>query len=106
MAAPLVVAVVHRIVRLEIPALQVKSGPPRDSRLWLRPAGRAMQREDEADHGNGPGTNSSESAVKHLSKSVVRDTEGAAKQKPHATFCGNRGWATAPGDPVRRTILG
>src|SRR3954452_20478232 len=20
--------------------------------------------------------------------------------KPHATFCGNRGWATAPGDPV------
>src|SRR3954470_15007570 len=59
-----------------------------------------MQREDEADHGNGPGTNSSESAVNHLSKSVVRDTEGAAKQKPHATFCGNRGWATAPGDPV------
>src|SRR3954452_6124132 len=60
----------------------------------------SMQREDEADHGNGPGTNSSESAVNHLSKSVVRDTEGAAKQKPHATFCGNRGWATAPGDPV------
>ena len=27
-------------------------------------------------------------------------TEGAAKQKPHATFCGNRGWATGPGDPV------
>jgi len=21
--------------------------------------------------------------------------------KPHATFCGNRGWVTAPGDPVR-----
>src|SRR3954453_17946589 len=40
------------------------------------------------------------SAVNHLSKSVVRDTEGAAKQKPHATFCGNRGRATAPGDPV------
>ena len=59
-----------------------------------------MQREDEADRGNEPGTNSSESAVNHLSKSVVRDTEGAAKQKPHATFCGNRGWATAPGDPV------
>ena len=59
-----------------------------------------MQREDQADHGNGPGTNSSESAVNHLSKSVVRDTEGAAKQKPHATFCGNRGRATAPGDPV------
>src|SRR3954463_13455866 len=60
-----------------------------------------MQREDQTDHGNGgPGTNSSESAVNHLSKSVVRDTEGAAKQKPHATFCGNRGWATAPGDPV------
>src|SRR3954470_1477365 len=59
-----------------------------------------MQREDEPDHGNEPGTNSSESAVNHLSKSVVRDTEGAAKQKPHATFCGNRGWATAPGDPV------
>jgi len=39
--------------------------------------------------------------VNHLSKSVVRDTEGAAKQKPHATFCGNRGWVTAPGDPVR-----
>src|SRR4051812_817697 len=60
-----------------------------------------MQREDEADRGNEPGTNSSESAVNHLSKSVVRDTEGAAKQKPHATFCGNRGWATAPGDPVK-----
>ena len=39
--------------------------------------------------------------MNHLSKSVVRDTEGAAKQKPHATFCGNRGRATAPGDPVR-----
>ena len=59
-----------------------------------------MQREDEADRGNEPGTNSSERAVNHLSKSVVRDTEGAAKQKPHATFCGNRGRATAPGDPV------
>src|SRR3954466_3457650 len=59
-----------------------------------------MQREDEADRGNEPGTKSSERAVNHLSKSVVRDTEGAAKQKPHATFCGNRGWATAPGDPV------
>src|SRR5918994_4401962 len=33
----------------------------------------SMQREDEADHGNGPGTNSSESAVNHLSKSVVRE---------------------------------
>jgi hypothetical protein len=37
MAAPLVVAVVHLIVRLEILALQVKSGPPRGNRLWLRP---------------------------------------------------------------------
>src|SRR6476620_9813158 len=64
----------------------------------------SMQREDEADHGNGPGTNSSESAVNHLSKSVVRDTEGAAKQKPHATFCGNRGWVTAPGDPVWASV--
>ena len=61
-----------------------------------------MQREDQTDHGNGLGTNSSESAVNHLSKSVVRDTEGAAKQKPHATFCGNRGRTTAPGDPVCR----
>ena len=34
----------------------------------------SMQREDEADHGNGPGTNSSESAVNHLSKSVVRES--------------------------------
>ena len=32
-----------------------------------------MQREDQTDHGNGPGTNSSESAVNHLSKSVVRE---------------------------------
>jgi hypothetical protein len=39
-------------------------------------------------------------AKNHLSKSVVRDTEGAAKQKLHATFCGNRGRAIAPGDPV------
>src|SRR4051812_38077417 len=39
------VAVVHPIVRLEIPALEVKSGPPRDSRLWLRPPGRAMKDE-------------------------------------------------------------
>src|SRR3954452_9167418 len=31
------VAVVHRIVRVEILALQVKSGPPRGNRLWLRP---------------------------------------------------------------------
>src|SRR5919112_4161665 len=31
------VAVVHLIVRLEILALQVKSGPPRGNRLWLRP---------------------------------------------------------------------
>jgi hypothetical protein len=31
------VAVVHLIVRVEILALQVKSAPPRDSRLWLRP---------------------------------------------------------------------
>src|SRR3954454_19275818 len=38
------VAVVHLIVRLEIVALQVKSGPPRNRRLWLRPAGRAMSR--------------------------------------------------------------
>src|SRR4051794_4583804 len=68
------VAVVHPIVRVEILALQVKSGPPRDSRLWLRPAGRAMQREDQTDHGNGPGTDSSESAVNHLSKSVVRES--------------------------------
>jgi hypothetical protein len=45
MAAPLVVAVVHLIVRLEILALQVKSEPPRDRRLWLRPAGRAMELE-------------------------------------------------------------
>src|SRR4051794_24722179 len=37
MAAPLVIAVVHLIVRLEILALQVKSGPPRGNRLWLRP---------------------------------------------------------------------
>src|SRR3954447_8458640 len=33
-----------------------------------------MQREDQTDHGNGPGTNSSESAVNHLSKSVVRES--------------------------------
>jgi hypothetical protein len=29
--------VVHLIVRVEILALQVKSGPPRGNRLWLRP---------------------------------------------------------------------
>jgi hypothetical protein len=34
--------------------------------------------------------------VNHLSKSVVRDTEGAAKQKLHATFCGNRGGRPLP----------
>jgi DNA repair protein RadC len=45
MAAPLVVAVVHLVVRVEILALQVKSAPPRDRRLWLRPAGRAMTKE-------------------------------------------------------------
>src|SRR3954470_4445392 len=33
-----------------------------------------MQREDQTDHGNGPGTNSSEGAVNHLSKSVVRES--------------------------------
>src|SRR3954464_3539104 len=65
----------------------------------------SMQREDQTDHGNGLGTNSSESAVNHLSKSVVRDTEGAAKQKPHATFCGNRGRATAPSDPVGDIVM-
>src|SRR3954453_3256647 len=37
------VAMVHLIVRLEILALQVKSGPPRDRRLGLWPAGRAMR---------------------------------------------------------------
>src|SRR3954468_21585161 len=63
-----------------------------------------MQREDQTDHGNGLGTNSSESAVNHLSKSVVRDTEGEEKQKPHATLCGNRGRATAPGDPVTNSV--
>jgi hypothetical protein len=42
MAAPLVVAVVHLIVSLEILALQVKSGPLPGSRLWLRPVGCAM----------------------------------------------------------------
>src|SRR6187551_726214 len=36
------VAVVHRIVRVEILALQVKSGPLPGSRLWLRPVGCAM----------------------------------------------------------------
>jgi c-di-GMP-related signal transduction protein len=36
------IAMVHLIVRLKILALQVKSEPPRDRRLWLRPAGRAM----------------------------------------------------------------
>src|SRR3954469_13173216 len=40
------VAVVHPIVRVEILAFQVKSGPPRDRRLWLRPAGRAMMKTD------------------------------------------------------------
>ena len=35
----------------------------------------SMQREDQTDHGNGSGTNSSKSAVNHLSKSVVRDTK-------------------------------
>src|SRR3954471_19202461 len=34
----------------------------------------SMQREDQTDHGNGLGTNSSESAVNHLSKSVVRES--------------------------------
>src|SRR3954464_3509692 len=34
----------------------------------------SMQREDQTDHGNGPGTDSSESAVNHLSKSVVRES--------------------------------
>src|SRR3954464_12872235 len=34
----------------------------------------SMQREDQTDHGNGPRTNSSESAVNHLSKSVVRES--------------------------------
>ena len=48
----------------------------------------SMQREDQTDHGYGSGTNSSKSAVNHLSKSVVRDTECP---KPHATFCGNWG---------------
>src|SRR3954468_20829276 len=33
-------------------------------------------------------------------ESGLRDTEGAAKKKLHATFCGNRGQAIAPGDPV------
>src|SRR3954470_7543886 len=31
------VAVVYLLVRLEVLPLQVKSGPPRDRRFWLRP---------------------------------------------------------------------
>ena len=34
---PEAVAVVHLLVRLEILSPQVKSGPQRGSRLWLRP---------------------------------------------------------------------
>src|SRR3954471_21859196 len=34
----------------------------------------SMQREDQTDHGNEPGTNSSESAKNYLSKSVVRES--------------------------------
>src|SRR4051794_19669598 len=54
----------------------------------------SMQREDEADHGNGPGTNSSESAVNHLSKSVVRESRtprsvgrGGGRPLPVAWWC-------------------
>src|SRR3954452_11632185 len=43
------VAVVHLIVRLEILALQVKSAPPRDSRLWLRPQAALWDRPPSAD---------------------------------------------------------
>src|SRR3954467_11511211 len=52
-----------------------------------------MQREDQTDHGNGPGTNSSESAVNHLSKSVVRENRTPRSvgtgggQLPPATRC-------------------
>src|SRR3954447_24335367 len=49
------VAVVHLIVRLEILALQVKSGPPRGNRLWLRPQAALWQTHSLApggqDHG-------------------------------------------------------
>ena len=55
-----------------------------------------MQREDQTDHGNGPGTNSSESAVNHLSKSVVRDIEcSEAKTARHVL------WEPGAGDRSR-----
>ena len=63
-----------------------------------------MQREDEADHGNGPGTNSSESAVNHLSKSVVRENRTPRSvgtgggQLPPVTRSGERQRSPAPDD--------
>src|SRR3954453_15736777 len=54
----------------------------------------SMQREDQTDHGNGPGTNSSESAVNHLSKSVVRESRtprsvgtGGGRSLPVTRWC-------------------
>src|SRR3954469_22873633 len=53
-----------------------------------------MQREDQTDHGNGPGTNSRESAVNHLSKSVVRESRtprsvgtGSGRPLPVTRWC-------------------
>src|SRR3954453_22558485 len=54
----------------------------------------SMQREDQTDHGNGPGTDSSESAVNHLSKSVVRESRtprsvgtGGGRPLPVTRWC-------------------
>ena len=64
------VAVVHLIVRLEIPALQVKSGPLPGSRLWLRPVGCAMELK------NGDITLIAHHAIKLLSFHGVDEAEG------------------------------
>jgi len=42
MAAPVVVAVVHLLVRLEIPSRPSQIRAPRGGHLWLRPKGCAM----------------------------------------------------------------
>src|SRR4029450_1627332 len=86
------VAVVHLIVRLEVLALQVKSGPPRGNRLWLRPQAALCKERMKLT----VETNLERIAAKCCEPPV--EERGAGK--PHATFCGNRGWGTAPGAPV------
>src|SRR3954471_1706472 len=73
------VAVVHLIVRVEILALQVKSGPPRGNRLWLRPQAALWKMKDRPFE-VGFREQASNHPKRHRSKAVVVSVGGKGRR--------------------------